>query len=395
LKFNKSFEETLNEIIEAKFISSDKNKFSIVGKSLHGDIRVYLMHKRDTKWELKMVCSSNKLFNNEKEELNINDDKLSNVCITSLSRYLLFYDKNELFMINSENLSTVAKSEVIDYKLIHGLNKIENNLKILHEIEGSDDLIALNDKNQFVYVKLEKDLLKVQEIELNKRFTTFRIQKKILVAFDEIENELNGFDLGQPQEEIFKTPLFSISVPDGNLQHFCISSNSQYLCTIQNMKILDMYQTKDAKRIAHLPLYSEANSMCISDDFVSLAMKDRKVLSYFIADPLKPEQKKRIKLFKSRNVKNLEKRKAKIKSLMNKANHMLAKNLPNEYEIFKKPDNEKEVDEEITEKLKLENQVKTNESDSDEEDYNERDDARFLKGLRKSNVLKNYMNFKF
>ena len=97
-------------------------------------------------------------------------------------------------MINSENLSTVAKSEVINYKLIHALNKKENNLNILHEIEGSDDLIALNEKNQFVYVKLEKDLLKVQTIELNKRFNTFRIRKKILVAFDEIGNELNGFD---------------------------------------------------------------------------------------------------------------------------------------------------------------------------------------------------------
>ena len=379
----------MNEIIEAKVISGEQNRFTIVGRSLYGDIRVYVLQKNDSEWKLRMLCSSRKFLSNEKEELDINDDKLSNVCITSLSRHLVFYDKDELFMINSENLSTVAKSEVINYQLIHALNKKENNSKVLHEIEGTDDVIALNDKNQFVYVSLDKDLLKVQAVESNKRFTKFRIQKKLLVAFDELDNYLNGFDLGQTQEECFRTPLFLISVNDENLQHFCISSNSQYLCTIQNMKIVSMYQTKDAKRIAHLPLYSEANSMCVSDDFVSLAMKDRKVLSYFIADPLRPEQKKRIKLFKSRNFKNLEKRKAKIKSLMNRANDMLddsENDMPDEDDIFQEQYNENEVDEEMNDKLKLENQVKNNESESDEEDISERDDARFLHGLRKSNV---------
>ena len=154
-----------------------------------------------------------------------------------------------------------------------------------------------------------------------------------------------------------------------------------------------MYLTKDAKRLAQLPLYSEANSICIADEFVSLAMKDRKVLSYLIADPFIPEHNKRIKLFPSRNVKNQKKRLEIMQSLINRTDPYISgyeDYLPNSYEIFES-DTEKEVDEEITEKFK------NNLSDSDElnEEYEiEKNNAKFLKRLRKSNVFRRHMNFK-
>ncbi|CAF3350113.1 unnamed protein product [Rotaria sp. Silwood2] len=62
-----------------------------------------------------------------------------------------------------------------------------------------------------------------------------------------------------------------------------------------------MYSIDDGRQMAKLFLYDFVSSMRINDDFVVLAMNDRRLLTLMIADPNDPNIRKKIRALPSRN----------------------------------------------------------------------------------------------
>ena len=65
-------------------------------------------------------------------------------------------------------------------------------------------------------------------------------------------------------------------------------------------QVLSLYRLRDQEEIACVPLFSDVNCIIASDTFISLALKEKRVISYLIIDPVEPEHKNRIKTLASR-----------------------------------------------------------------------------------------------
>ncbi len=68
----------------------------------------------------------------------------------------------------------------------------------------------------------------------------------------------------------------------------------------EDTKILTLYRLIDSTKLSSILLYSSINAMVITECFISMSMKDRRILSYLIVDPNEKEHKKRIENLPSR-----------------------------------------------------------------------------------------------
>lgn len=67
--------------------------------------------------------------------------------------------------------------------------------------------------------------------------------------------------------------------------HLCLNESGTYAFALVFPRILLMYRVADRRRIARLFVYDLVNDMIASDQFIVLAMNDRRLLTLMIADP--------------------------------------------------------------------------------------------------------------
>jgi hypothetical protein len=93
--------------------------------------------------------------------------------------------------------------------------------------------------------------------------------------------------------------MLTQSFPD-SLQFACLSDDCEYISTIEAPKVLSLFRLSDGKRIVHVPLYNEINSILMSDHYVVMGMQDKRILSYLLVDPLRPDHENRVASLDSR-----------------------------------------------------------------------------------------------
>jgi hypothetical protein len=114
------------------------------------------------------------------------------------------------------------------------------------------------------------------------------------ILFFDSNNEIKVYNLSN------KSIVFNHLFTNNKLQFACISDDCEYLATFEESRILSVFRLSNSKRIAHVPIYNEINSILMSDHFVVMCMQDKRILSYLLVDPLKPEHSNRISQLDSR-----------------------------------------------------------------------------------------------
>ena len=167
-------------------------------------------------------------------------------------------------------------------------NLFSNKLRNLISLENTHNLIALNNLNDLILIKLEKGKsYKIIKSSLRNnsemKFESFKINKMQLIAFCKTNSKLYGFDLEQVlAQSSFEKPKFQIQVINLNSYGFGIDTCHFY--TIENKKNLKFYEYRGAKKIAEIALYYEPQLIACSRDFLTIAIKDKRVISYLIMD---------------------------------------------------------------------------------------------------------------
>ena len=83
-----------------------------------------------------------------------------------------------------------------------------------------------------------------------------------------------------------------------------MNSNCEYLYVIINKKQLEFYRMTDFRKIANFPLYSTPRCVICSEEYICMAMSDKKIISFLICDPSKKIPKEKIQKLKSREIAN-------------------------------------------------------------------------------------------
>lgn len=72
---------------------------------------------------------------------------------------------------------------------------------------------------------------------------------------------------------------------DSACEHLCFNESSTYLFVVVKPRILLMFRAIDGQQLAKLFLFDFISTMAADDDFIVLAMADRRLLTLMIADP--------------------------------------------------------------------------------------------------------------
>jgi hypothetical protein len=257
----------------------------------------------------KWSCSS---IRNLKSFLNINYSSLDQFVFTHENRFLLMYYKNELFVIDIKNDKAIEAqktfnntSTILDY-FIKSTQLTDGKKKYFYQVENTNDLIALNNLKQLVYIKyLNNERVRKIQIIVNSKLESsidkIGLFKHVLLAYSSHKNELYAYSLKtEIENEIFNNQILKRFFSENKLNFACTSDDCNYIATFEECKFLSISRLSNGKIIANVPIYNEINSIQMSHYFVVLGMQDRRILSYLLVDPLIKEHEKRITELESR-----------------------------------------------------------------------------------------------
>ena len=221
------------------------------------------------------------------------------VNLSSKDKFLILLHNNELFFIeignNQASMSSIKARKMYknDY-FIESTNLINGKKKLFHQIEETNDFIGINKLKQIVNLSISNDLKTINEKILIENYGGFKIGLFKKNLFFESNNEIKVYNLKN------HSIIFSHSFLQNKLLFACISDDCEYLATFEESKLLSIFRLSDSKRIAKIPIYNEINSILMSDHYVVMCMQDKRILSYLLVDPLKPEHSNRIRQLDSR-----------------------------------------------------------------------------------------------
>ena len=87
---------------------------------------------------------------------------------------------------------------------------------------------------------------------------------------------------------------------EGQCEHMCLNDSGTYAFVVVKPRMLCMYRTIDGRQLAKLSLFNLVSCITADNDFVVLAMADRRLLTLMIADPQDPDVATKIQALPSR-----------------------------------------------------------------------------------------------
>ncbi|RMZ98138.1 hypothetical protein BpHYR1_002538, partial [Brachionus plicatilis] len=202
---------------------------------------------------------------------------------------LHYFDISNCKLLNSKNFQ--EQSMNIEY-FMNPTNMPLNSFKYLSAVENSDNLVMLDNMGNIHFVL---NCYKSNEIKSFRSkdfvFESFKLNQDKLLGCDVVNFKLVCFDLKRAKENnSFNKSFFTIDFANSkDIQHYGLSLSNKNIYLIEkkkNLRFFDVINTDEfkAKQTANLTLYTEATSVLCSKEFISLSMKDRKVISFLISD---------------------------------------------------------------------------------------------------------------
>jgi hypothetical protein len=87
---------------------------------------------------------------------------------------------------------------------------------------------------------------------------------------------------------------------ENECEQLCLNNSGNYVFALVKPRVLCMYRVDDRRQLAKLFVYDFVTTMVANNDFIILAMNDRRLLTLMIADPDDPTLQSRIQALPSR-----------------------------------------------------------------------------------------------
>ena len=181
-------------------------------------------------------------------------------------------------------------------------NLITSKLDNPTAIFNTHGFIALNNSNNLTLFRYYPSTsIKIFQTTSNLKFKSFKLNKNYLIAYDLNESKLFVYSIKNILEtNSFDKHEYELELRARSLFEFGLSCDQLFV--IESKKILRFYDLSKNKLLGVMPLYSESNLFTCSNDYVMLAMRDKRIISYLICDSNLEESEKKIENLKSRFV---------------------------------------------------------------------------------------------
>lgn len=299
---------------QSKILSFDENRFILLRESIIEPIN----NTFSLYWNLidpNEFIKTNKLLNENKvnltipvksNELNEQTFILNDICLTSSKKYLVFFLNNQLFYVDINKKEIVIQKTItsnyidsIDYFITPinvSMNSLYNFSNILNDIdkyEDNNDVICMNSFKQISiqrYCKLNERISTI--LSETNCFESFKTSGNVLLAFSKQLNKLMCFDLCRVIDEksLDSTKnVFKYKLNKSRLDNYGISSDFKYFFIVKDLKIILLFRWSDKQLVREFPMYSQIVHVFCSSEFISLGMKDRRIVSFVIIKSIKQQ----------------------------------------------------------------------------------------------------------
>ncbi|CAF1355188.1 unnamed protein product [Rotaria magnacalcarata] len=228
---------------------------------------------------LKMKCSvtlSSVLTLNGLECLIVFADNGRKMAVWTTEQ-LIYMDVNVPYDAAASSLKCITSERTQDFVLLYFDNKMLIACQVKLDRSGQKGSLELT-----TYGPADK----------------YCLRKSLLAAYHSENNQLTLHDIQ------LRTRYEPIQL-DNECQLVCLNESADYVFALVKPRILFMYRTKDGRQLAKLFTYDYVSFITASNDFLVLAMNDRRLLTMMIGDPNDPTLPAKIQALPSRNPKRL------------------------------------------------------------------------------------------
>lgn len=226
--------------------------------------------------------------------------------LTNKSNLLLLSSDTDLVLVDLDQKKLLAKESF--------QNQDKSSIKYFSSLKcvskNSDNLVGLNNLNNLIYLKYKKHHNKLSCSRINhnsekRSFNSFEINEHKLVAHDEKNKKLIGYNLSKPFSKFFE-----INLQELLLNKYNLSPNNSYVFTIENSKILKLFRIDDSNKVGDTNkvcdsiMYSEVKNVLCTEDYICMSMQDKRIIAFLIVDSSSPGK---IKQLESRSAVTTEK----------------------------------------------------------------------------------------
>ncbi|CAF3376500.1 unnamed protein product [Rotaria sp. Silwood1] len=293
------------EIYEAKSL----NKETLFNLQLHSPARVHSTHS-GTFFVLtnnglaysiaQQITSENEIQFNQTAniQLKIPCSKMftSVLTLNSLENLIIFADNGQSMAIWTIERIIYIDVDVSPYLLSSQLKSIDS--------ERTENLLLMyfDDKNLLsCQVNLEESIDRgsLQMTPFDKA-DKFCLKNDCLATYNNGNTQLNLHNIRS------RTCYEPIQLENECLQ-LCLNESASYVFALVKPRVLFMYRINDRRQLAKLFVYDFVSFMVADNEFLVLAMNDRRLLTLMIADPDDPNIQAKIQALPSRNPRRVTK----------------------------------------------------------------------------------------
>jgi hypothetical protein len=257
----------------------DENTFILITND--GSIR-YLT-QQPTKTSIKFTQTSN-------QQLKIKCSRLLCSLLTLQSKpSLIILDDDQ----NSLAICTVNEILTMDINLTQS-----SPIRLLHltSDKTEENLLFYFEDKSLLTCRIRLSNPNSYHLESFGTADIYCLKKNCLATVINGENRLNLHDINS-------NVCYEAIELENECEQLCVNESGEYAFALVKPRILCMYRLKDHQRIGRLFVYDYVTTMIASNDFIILALNDRRLLTLMIADPDDPTLQSKIQALPSRNLK--------------------------------------------------------------------------------------------
>ena len=222
----------------------------------------------------------------------------------------LFSEQNNYLILSTENsikyINVFNQDIVSEYQIKLPKTEEMNNTLNIKTVPFSDDLVILSGFYKFIYTRFDNDYKTINSVEKNYEHSlvvTWKLIGSLLCFLLESKKGNNEFLINKisvDNDSIEIKEIFKEKLELSSLKSFCVTQNFDYLVFYKTNRVLNVYRIIDGTCIATVPMFSEIIVLRATSQFIIMALDEKRIISYLIADPKSSDSSYKIKSLDSR-----------------------------------------------------------------------------------------------
>lgn len=275
----------------------------ILTESSDSKITLYSLDYDDLKAKKPISPISIKL-----DQLTNNQSRfLKNACLAYSGLYAFLYYEQSFYVIESRTGQLLVKEKIpnntstpIDVSCLTSFEDTDAKLECIVARDSLTRLLLIQYNSQSRKLAINVINYDSKPVSVD----SFKVNKNLLIVHSKQDSQIlvcstNSLVKANKIDEI----VFDIKLNKENpVLIFGLSLNNQYAYLVENRKILRFFNIKSKKEItgSGMPLYGEPRKILCTNDYVSIAMQDDRVISFLISEPERSDNLARLQDLPSR-----------------------------------------------------------------------------------------------